>query len=94
MSRLFTSDGQSIGASASVSILPMNIQGGFPLGLTGWISLQSRDSQESSPAPRFENINSSVLSLLYVQLSHLYTTTEKTIALTRQTFFSKMMSAF
>ena len=39
MSRLFTSGGQSIGASASV--LPMNIQGWFPLGLTGLISLQS-----------------------------------------------------
>ena len=35
MSRLFTSDGQNIGAPASASILPMNIQGGFPLGLTG-----------------------------------------------------------
>ena len=34
MSRLFISDGQSIGASASASILPMNIQGWFPLGLT------------------------------------------------------------
>ena len=39
---LFTSGGQSIGASASASVLPMNIQGWFPLGWTGWISLQSR----------------------------------------------------
>ena len=39
MSRLFTSVGQSIGASASASVLPMNIQGWFPLGLTGLISL-------------------------------------------------------
>ena len=38
MSQLFTSGGQSIGASASVSVLPINIQGGFPLGLTGLIS--------------------------------------------------------
>ena len=60
-----TSGGPSIGASASVSALPMNIQGWFPLGLTGLISLQFRDSQESSPAPQFESINSSVLSLLY-----------------------------
>ena len=40
MSQLFASGGQSIGTSASV--LPMSIQGWFPLGLTGWISLQSR----------------------------------------------------
>ena len=40
MSRFFASDGQSIGVSASV--LPMNIQDWFPLGLTGWISLQSK----------------------------------------------------
>ena len=39
MSQLFTSDGQNIGASASVSVLPMSIQGWFPLGLTGLISL-------------------------------------------------------
>ena len=39
---LFTSGGQSTGASASASVLPMNIQNWFPLGLTGWISLQSK----------------------------------------------------
>ena len=42
MSWLFTSDGQSIGASTSTSVLPMNIQGLFPLGLTGLISLKSK----------------------------------------------------
>ena len=42
MSRLFESGGQSIGSSASASVLPMNIQGWFPLGLTGLISLQSK----------------------------------------------------
>ena len=42
MSWLFASGGQSIGASASASVLPMNIQDWFPLGLTGWISLQSK----------------------------------------------------
>ena len=42
MSRLFPSGGQSIRASASVSVFPMNIQDGFPLGWTGWISLQSK----------------------------------------------------
>ena len=42
MSRLFSSGGQSIGASASSSVLPMIIQGWFPLGLTSLISLQSK----------------------------------------------------
>ena len=42
MSQLFTSGGQSIRDSASASVLPMNIQGWFPLGWTGWISLQSK----------------------------------------------------
>ena len=42
MSQFFTSGGQNIGASASASILPMNIQDWFPLGWTGWISLQSK----------------------------------------------------
>ena len=41
-SLLFASGGQSIGASASVSVIPMNIQGSFPFGLTGLISLQSK----------------------------------------------------
>ena len=40
--RLFTSGGQSVGASASASVLRMNIQGWFPLGLTAFISLQSK----------------------------------------------------
>ena len=42
MSQLFASAGQSVGASASASVLPMNIQDLFPLGWTGWISLQSK----------------------------------------------------
>ena len=41
VSQFFTSGGQSIEASASASVLPMNIQDWFPLGLIGWISLQS-----------------------------------------------------
>ena len=65
MSWLFASGGQSIGTLASASILPMNIQGWFPLGWTGWISLSPRDSQESSPTPQFKSINFSSLSLLY-----------------------------
>ena len=42
MSQFFASDGQSIGDSASSSVLPKSIQGWFPLGWTGWISLQSK----------------------------------------------------
>ena len=42
MSQFFQSGGQSTGVSASVSVLPRNIQDGFPLGWTGWISLQSK----------------------------------------------------
>ena len=65
VSQFFTSDGQSIGVSASASVLPMNIQGWFPLdGLVG-SPCSPRDSQESSPTPQFKCINSSVLSFLY-----------------------------
>ena len=42
MSQLFASGGQNIGVSASTSVLPMNTQDWFPLGWTGWISLQSK----------------------------------------------------
>ena len=49
--RLFASGGQSIRASASASVLQVTVQGWFPLGLTGWISLRPRGSQESSLAP-------------------------------------------
>ena len=43
VSQFFASDGRSIGVSASASVLPMNIQDWFPLGLTGWVSLQSKE---------------------------------------------------
>ena len=65
MSQLFTSGGQSIRAPASASVLPMNNQDWFPLGLTGLISMKSKNSQESSPTPQFKSINSSALSFLY-----------------------------
>ena len=65
MSQLFTSGGQSIGASASASVLPMNIQGWFPLGWTDWISLQSKGLSRVFPTPQFESINLLVISLLY-----------------------------
>ena len=65
ISQFFASDGQSTGVSASASVLPVNIQDRFPWGWTGWISLLSRDSQESSPTSQFKSINSWVLSFLY-----------------------------
>ena len=56
MSQLFTWGGQSMGVSASASVLSMNTQDWSPLGWTGWISCCPRDSQESSPALQFESI--------------------------------------
>ena len=64
MSRFFPSGGQSIRASTSASILLINIQDWFPLGLTGLMPLLSRDSQDLSN-PQFKSINSSVLGFLY-----------------------------
>ena len=87
---LFASGGQSVGASASV--LPMNIQDWFPFGLTGWISLQSKGLQESSPTPQFEVSILQHSAFSMVQLSQLYMTTGKAIALTRWTFVGKVTS--
>ena len=67
MSQLFTAGDQSIGASASASVLPVTIQDWFPLGFTGVISCSLRDSQEFSPTPQFKSISSLVFSLLYSQ---------------------------
>ena len=63
-SQLFASGGQSIGVSASTSVLPVNIQDWFPLGCTGWITLMPK-GLKSSPTPQFKSINSLVLSFLY-----------------------------
>ena len=60
--------GQCIGVSTSASVHLVNIQDWFPLGLTGWIFLQTKGLQESSPTPQFKTINSSVLSFLYSQI--------------------------
>ena len=65
MSQLFAWCGQSIGVTASTSVLPMNTQDWSPLEWTGWISCSPSDSQESSPTPHFKGINSLVLSFLY-----------------------------
>ena len=65
MSQFFTSGGQSIRVSAYASVLPMNIQNWFPLGWTGWISLQSKGLSRVFSNTTVQSINSSVLSFLY-----------------------------
>ena len=85
--------GQSIGASASATVLPMNIQDWFPLVWTGWISLQSKGLSKSL----IQHLSSKASILWHsafyiVQLSYPYITAGKTIALTKQTFVGKVMS--
>ena len=92
VSQFFTRGGQSIGVSASESVLPMNIQDWFPLGLTGWISLQFKGLKSflqhySSKASVLQHSD-----FFIVYLSHPYMTTGKTITLTRWTFVGKVMS--
>ena len=93
VSRLFASGGQSTGALASATVLPMNIQSWFPLGLIGLNSLHSKGTlksllqHHSSEASIFQ-----CSAFFMVQLSHLYMTTGKTIVLTIWTFVSKVMS--
>ena len=66
MSQLFTSGGQSIGVSASASVLLMNTQDWWISFGMDWLDPCSpRDSQESSPTPQFKSNNSSALSFLY-----------------------------
>ena len=91
MSSFFTSGGQSIGASASV--LPMNIQDLFPLGWTGWISLQSKGLSRvfSNITVQKHQFFGAQLSFL-AKMSHPFMTTGKTIALIRWTFAGKVMS--
>ena len=93
MSQLFSSSGQSIGASASATVLPMNTQDWSPLGWTGWISLQSKGLSKS--LLQHHTSKASILrrsAFFTVQLSHPYMTTGKTIALSRWTFVGKLMS--
>ena len=62
---LYASSGQSIGVSVSASVLPMNIQDWFPLGWTGWISLQSKGLSRVFSNTQFKSTNSWALSFLY-----------------------------
>ena len=90
LSWLFASGGQSIGALASASVLPVNIQVWFPLGLTGLITLQSK---------RLLKVFSSTTvwkhsAFFMVHLSYPYMTTGKTTTLTIQTLLAKWCLCF
>ena len=94
MSQPFASSGQSIGASPSASVLPMNEYSGLISFRMDWLDLLAVQGTLKS---LFQH-HSSKASILWhstffiVQLSHPYMTTGKTIALTMQTFVSKVMS--
>ena len=65
ISQLFSSGGQNIVASAPASVLPMNIQNWFPLGLTGWIYLLPKGLSRVFSNTKVRSISSSALNLLY-----------------------------
>ena len=93
VSQLFATGGQSVGASASTSVLPMNIQGWFPLRLTGLISLLSKGLSRVSSSTtiwkhQFFGAQPSLWSISHI---HTWLLKEK-IALTRHTFSGKVMS--
>ena len=90
---LFASGDQSIGVSASVSVLPMNIQGVISFRID-WLDLLAVQGTLNSLF-QYHSSKLSILrpsALFVVQLSHLCTTIGKTIALTRRTFVGKVMS--
>ena len=89
-SQFFASGGQSIGVSASASVLPMNIQDWFPLGWTGWISSQSLGLLLHHHSSKALILWCSAFFIGHI--SHPYMTTGKTVALTRWTFVGKVMS--
>ena len=92
LSQLFASGGQSIEASASASVLPINIHYWFPLGLTGLISSLSKEFWRV-----FSSSKSSIfwrLVFFMVQLSHPWMTTGRTTALTIRTLWTKWYICF
>ena len=70
MSQLFSSGSQSIGVSASTSVLPMNIQDWFPLGWTGWISLLSKGLSRVFSNTTVQNHPFFSAAFFIIQLSH------------------------
>ena len=94
MNELFASGCQNIGASASALVLPMNIQDWYSLGLTGLISLLSKDFQESYPTPQFKTIKSLVLSLFNGPTFTSIHDYWKNHSFDYRTFVGKVMSLF
>ena len=96
VSQFFASGGQSIGVSALASVLPVNIQDWFPLGWTGWISLQSKGLlQHHKSLLQHHTSKASIFwhsAFFMVQLSYPYMTTGKMITLAIWTFVYKVMS--
>ena len=93
MNQFFASGGQSIGASASAPVLPMNIQDWFLLEISfGWISLQPKGPSRVFSNTTVQKHQFFATVFFIVQLSHPYMTTGKTIVLTRWTFLGKVMS--
>ena len=94
VNQFFSSGGQSIGASALASVLPMNIQDWFPLGCTGWISLQSKGLSRAFSNNTVQKHWSFTPQFSLWSKSHIhpYMTTGKTIALIKWTFVGKVMS--
>ena len=104
MSQFFVSYGQSIGPSAATSVLPMNIQDWFPLGWTGWISLQSKGLSRvfsGTTVQRHQFFGLFWLSLFYCPAltsihdywkSHSFDYTDLLTIQTIQTFVGKVMA--
>ena len=93
MSQLFTSGGQSIEVSALISILPVNIQYWFPLGLTDWIPFQSKGLLRVFSNTTFQKHEFFSTQPSLQSNSHIHTwLLQKAIALTRRTFVGKVMS--
>jgi len=82
MSQFFASDGQSIGVSTSASVLPMNIQGWFPLGLTSLSSLKSKELLRVFSSTTMWSSIFWYSDFFMIQLSHPYMTTRKIVTLT------------
>ena len=91
--QFFASGGQSTRVSSSASVLPMNIQGWFPLGLTDLISFAAQGILKNLLQHHSSRVSIPWCSAFFiVQFSHPYMTTGKTIAFTRWTFIGKVMS--
>ena len=88
---LFASSGQSIGVSTSASVLPINVKGWLTLGRTGLISMQSKGLLRVFSSTVWKHQFFGTQPFLWSN-SHPYMTTGKTIALTIQTFVSRVMS--